>query len=379
MSPRLQCRSGPVPHGASRRSVLLLLAYCAVQVAAIGERARLAGHGSIRRRRRPAIRRCCAAHAAECAADVHAGNSSTACCYLVGAPTDCAALLTRERCERAHVAASSMASASRELCAWIGGRCNAASAADCPEPADEAYTDYYGERAGFAARCGSGRDSSCPGLRALLRRYARAHDAATRELRPPGGIDAARLLVIRDHWKNVGMGFMPQHVAAVVLFCASAGIYFYVENYGRYDWTSARSQGAKLTPLSSAPLHRTSATPLSSAPLNRTSVTPLSSAPPCHCAPGRHDRAPSHCTAHAPILPAGMGYLPSLTRRRILPRLRTRSGSPMDAGQGACLAAALHRGGRRSTSHRGANARVARRDGCVLTPWLRAHAMAIVH
>ena len=43
--------------------------------------------------------------------------------------------------------------------------------------------------------------------------------------------------MIRDHWKNVGMGFMPSHVAVVVLFAMSTGMYVYVENYGRYDWT----------------------------------------------------------------------------------------------------------------------------------------------
>ena len=36
---------------------------------------------------------------------------------------------------------------------------------------------------------------------------------------------------------QVGMGFMPSHVATVVLFALTAGIYVYVENYGRYDWT----------------------------------------------------------------------------------------------------------------------------------------------
>ena len=35
---------------------------------------------------------------------------------------------------------------------------------------------------------------------------------ATRGKAPPGGMGAARVLVIRDHWKNVGMGFMPSHV-----------------------------------------------------------------------------------------------------------------------------------------------------------------------
>ena len=86
-------------------------------------------------------------------------------------------------------------------------------------------------------RCGRSADTQCLGLSGALARYAQAHSAATRSVWPPGGMHVARLLVIRDHWINVGMGFMPSHVATVVLFCLSAGIYVYFENYGRYDWT----------------------------------------------------------------------------------------------------------------------------------------------
>ena len=58
-----------------------------------------------------------------------------------------------------------------ELCAWLGGRCNAATASDCPEAAEEdeaSAVDYYGERAGFAASCGNGPSSTCPGLAGAL-------------------------------------------------------------------------------------------------------------------------------------------------------------------------------------------------------------------
>ena len=114
-------------------------------------------------------------------------------------------------------------------CAWIGGRCVAGSPDDCAEPADPSAVDYYDEQVGFEGSCGNGPSSSCPGLRAAIERYAAAHNAATRDVKPPGGISTARLLVIRDHWKNVGMGFMPSHVATVLLFCLSAGIHLYVE------------------------------------------------------------------------------------------------------------------------------------------------------
>ena len=168
----------------------------------------------------------------------HTGKCCVEPCTLIGPPAACMGLSTRAKCESAHTTAP--LGSGRELCAWLGGRCNAATASDCPEAAEEddaSAVDYYGERAGFAASCGNGPSSTCPGLAGALERYAKAHQAATRHRSPPGGIHSARLLVIRDHWRNVGMGFMPSHVATVVLFALSAGFYVYVENYGRYDWT----------------------------------------------------------------------------------------------------------------------------------------------
>ena len=46
----------------------------------------------------------------------------------------------------------------------------------------------------------------------------------------------ARLLVVSDHWRNVGMGFMPTHVASTLVLAMAANIYVYFDNYGRYDW-----------------------------------------------------------------------------------------------------------------------------------------------
>ena len=40
-----------------------------------------------------------------------------------------------------------------------------------------------------------------------------------------------------DHWRNVGMGFMPSHVANLLLFAMSSNLLVYFENYGQYDWT----------------------------------------------------------------------------------------------------------------------------------------------
>lgn len=101
--------------------------------------------------------------------------------------------------------------------------------------------------------------------------------ARSRRAHAPEGNDKARVLVIRDRWKNVGMGFMPEHVASIVRFAVQAcsprsstptrrsaallaiavcwrlprhltlcvapfsfaktSVYVYFENYGRYDWT----------------------------------------------------------------------------------------------------------------------------------------------
>jgi hypothetical protein len=42
-----------------------------------------------------------------------------------------------------------------------------------------------------------------------------------------------RVLVIRDHWRNVGMGFMPGQIRDMVHLGMATGIHVYFENYGR--------------------------------------------------------------------------------------------------------------------------------------------------
>jgi len=56
---------------------------------------------------------------------------------------------------------------------------------------------------------------------------------ALRHATPPEGMARTRVLVIRDHWLNVGMGFMPGHVKEMVHFGLATGIHVYFENYGR--------------------------------------------------------------------------------------------------------------------------------------------------
>ena len=179
------------------------------------------------------VPRCCAAlDMAECP------EGGDTCCTSVGLPSNCAALRTRAACEHSRPRAGGAGAVhGRELCAWLGGQCTAASLADCAEPPVRGAPDYYGESAGFQRSCGSGANSQCPGLLEAIERYARAHDVATRAAEPVEGMGAARLLVIRDHWRNVGMGFMPAHIATLVLYAMATGLYVYVENYGRYDWT----------------------------------------------------------------------------------------------------------------------------------------------
>ena len=132
-------------------------------------------------------------------------------CCLPTANGTCDRLSTRRRCERAASAVGP-----QQMCAWVGGHCVEGSSSDCPEAA-EPMRGYYGEYAGFESMS----ESRCPGLRKALSAYAVAHAQATRGTAPPEGTAGARLLVIRDHWKNVGMGFMPFHVANVVLFAIS--------------------------------------------------------------------------------------------------------------------------------------------------------------
>ena len=65
---------------------------------------------------------------------------------------------------------------------------------------------------GFEAQCAA--SAACPDFAAAFRRYAAAHALATEGAAPPEGMAHARLLVVSDHWRNVGMGFMPTHVAS---------------------------------------------------------------------------------------------------------------------------------------------------------------------
>ena len=163
-------------------------------------------------------------------------------------------------------------------CVWLGGACVAADASDCAEPWLAGESDYYGEERAFdGALCGTGTSvtsgavvgeaqpiiaggGACTGFADALREYGQRHAAALRKATPPGAGDAkgdhsragrpgpvgepsrnllgtscvgARLLVVRDHWVNVGMGFMPQHASEVLHACMAAGIYLYFENYGR--------------------------------------------------------------------------------------------------------------------------------------------------
>ena len=123
----------------------------------------------------------------------------------------------------------------RVPCGWVADSCVPASTADCRE----AFRDlnYYGETTAFKTVCGP-RDtaSPCTNLSKALEKYARRHSRATLKLNLPGGIQASRVLVIRDRWQNVGMGFIPFHVSDVIKFALWSGIYVYFENYGRYDW-----------------------------------------------------------------------------------------------------------------------------------------------
>ena len=119
-----------------------------------------------------------------------------------------------------------------EYCVWLGGRCMQGSSSDCRETSEP--SSFYGEVEGFERQCTTG---SCPGFAAAFKRYAVAHERATMDAVPPEGMTHARLMVISDHWRNVGMGFMPGHVANTMVMALATGIYVYFDNYGRYDWT----------------------------------------------------------------------------------------------------------------------------------------------
>ena len=179
---------------ASRRVGLLAVALALLPLATV------ATSPKQRARRRRTARlptdapRCCAAFAPSTCPEgpggVGSGGSSDSCCDAPGLPRTCASLKTRDSCERARPTPPPKA-AGREVCAWIGGRCTAASLADCAEPPAAAAPDYYGEAAAFASSCGAG--SECDGFKAALERYAAMHEAATRDAEPAEGIANARV------------------------------------------------------------------------------------------------------------------------------------------------------------------------------------------
>ena len=180
-------------------------------------------------RRRASDPRCCAEVADAC-------PPNGPCCTPVpvlrqGAAAACALLGTRETCGRGYVEAGEPAS---EYCVWLGGRCTLGASADCREAYDPDGSSYYGDVQGFETQCAAA--AACPGFAAAFKRYAAAHALATEGAAPPEGIEHARLLVVSDHWRNVGMGFMPAHVASTLVLAMSANIYVYFDNYGRYDW-----------------------------------------------------------------------------------------------------------------------------------------------
>ena len=173
--------------------------------------------------------RCCAEAADSCP------PTGQACCRalaLAAASSPCATLTTPLECSRAYPEGGEPAN---EYCVWLGGRCTLGSSADCRDAFDPHGSSYYGEVEGFESQCATGQ--SCPGFAAAFKAYAEAHERATVGAAPAEGMAHARLLVVNDHWRNVGMGFMPTHVANTLVLAMATGIYVYFDNYGRYDWS----------------------------------------------------------------------------------------------------------------------------------------------
>ncbi len=238
------CKSRIDAHEGMRRIAGALLA---LACAAAAGRGRGRGRGRASRLVGKPLHRglgtCCSAVSHGCG-----GNASSGCCTALTPQqaliSSCARQRSRAACESARPAAHTveqLGSTDGVVCAWLGGRCVVGTVADCAEPAPApSEVDFYGEAAAFAEACGDGgggRRPRCVGMRAAFVQYARAHTAATRSAAPVEGMAAARLLVVRDHWKNVGMGFMPPHVANLIVWAMSCGMYVYFENYGRYDWS----------------------------------------------------------------------------------------------------------------------------------------------
>ena len=151
-------------------------------------------------RRRESDPRCCAEVAEACPPS---GPCCTAQSLRQGAAAACALLGTPETCSHGYPEAGEPAN---EYCVWLGGRCTFGSSSDCREAYDPGASSYYGEVQGFEAQCAA--SEACPGFAGAFRRYAVAHALATDGAGPPEGMAHARLLVVSDHWRNVGMGFM---------------------------------------------------------------------------------------------------------------------------------------------------------------------------
>jgi len=150
--------------------------------------------------RRPDDARCCAEPEQTCPST---GECCTAVSKSKGASDACEGRATALECSRAY---PEEAEAALEYCVWLGGRCTLGSSADCRDAYDPGASSYYGEVAGFERECASG---DCPAFARAMAQYAAAHTQATTGTAPPEGMEHARLLVINDHWRNVGMGFMP--------------------------------------------------------------------------------------------------------------------------------------------------------------------------
>uniref|UniRef100_A0A7S4F3G6 Uncharacterized protein n=1 Tax=Chrysotila carterae TaxID=13221 RepID=A0A7S4F3G6_CHRCT len=159
----------------------------------------------------------------------------TGCCRT--SPQPCALMNTRRACERTIALHSAVARgpAGGDVCVWLGGKCVEGQQEDCREPWRFGQSDYYGEERGFESLCDT-IDDKCDHFPRHLAEYARRHAVALTQSEPVEGTRAARILLVRDQWINVGMGFIPGHVGNLLHFVMMTGIHIYFENYGKYDW-----------------------------------------------------------------------------------------------------------------------------------------------
>ena len=157
------------------------------------------------------------------------------CAHESCRPVPACVLASRSLCEASYIPSNvTRPRPGGRHCVWLGGACVEGVRRDCPETVPtHLQTSFYGEQAAFEQRCNL--PHVCPSFQAAFVKYAAMHEAATRDALPAGA--SPRLLVVTDHWRNVGMGFMPSHVANLLLFAMSSNLLVYFENYGRYDWT----------------------------------------------------------------------------------------------------------------------------------------------